>query len=96
MKVLQSSLTSHLLVVLLVILPVILSGIDTGLSVLELLMDLNHRDLLLNPDGRREEPGGPAVNILVRFLAREYSGEHTFRVHPLQAGGSLTTGLTDS
>ena len=72
MNVLQSSLTSHLLVVLLVILPVILSGIDTGLSVLELLMDLNHRDLLLNPDGRREEPGGPAVNILVRFLAREY------------------------
>ena len=79
------------------VLLVILSGIDTGLSVLELLMDLNHRDLLLNPDGRREDPGGPAVNILVRFLARQgILGTRTFGVHPLQAGGSLTTGFTDS
>ena len=67
-NLLTRSQESHLLVVLLVI----LSGIDTGLSVLELLMALNHRDLLLNPDGRLEDPGGPAVNILVRFLTMKY------------------------
>ena len=70
-SLLTRSQESHLLVVLLILL-VTLSGIDTGLSVLELLMALNHRDLLLNPDGRLEDPGGPAVNILVRFLTRKY------------------------
>ena len=58
----QETGRTHLLAVLLVT----FSGIDTGLSVLELLIDLSHRDLLLSPPGRREDPGGPAANTLVR------------------------------
>ena len=62
-----SALIPHLLALLLLLLPVTLSGIDTGRSVLELLIALSHRDLLLSPPGRREEPGGPSGYIHCRL-----------------------------